>query len=75
MALTRLAQNTPLRLKAYYDCNPPAETHWTCRVFIAKSDPDARPAITLKSDAPAVKVKGGKAVVELERYGTAILAR
>lgn len=23
MAMTRLAQNTPLRLKAYYDCNPP----------------------------------------------------
>lgn len=42
MAVTRLAQNTPLRLKAYYDCNPPSEMHWTCRVFINKLDPETR---------------------------------
>jgi phage terminase large subunit-like protein len=54
MALTRLAQNTPLRLKAYYDCNPPAETHWTCRVFIEKSDPDARRALRNGEDYAAM---------------------
>lgn len=42
MAMTRLAQNTPLRLKAYYDCNPPSEAHWTCRVFVNKQDPESR---------------------------------
>ncbi len=42
IAITRLAQNTPLRLKAYYDCNPPAETHWTKKAFVDKLDPDAR---------------------------------
>lgn len=42
MAMTRLAQQTPLRLKAFYDCNPPSEAHWTCRLFVAKEDPDKR---------------------------------
>lgn len=54
MALTRLAQNTPLRLRAYYDCNPPAETHWTCRVFIDKYDPESRVAIRNKDDYAAL---------------------
>lgn len=40
IAITRLAQNTPLRLKAYYDCNPPSEAHWTYRVFQQKRHPD-----------------------------------
>lgn len=42
MAMTRLAQNTPLRLKAYYDCNPPGMAHWTYRMFVEKRDPDRR---------------------------------
>jgi phage terminase large subunit-like protein len=40
MAITRLAQNTPLRLRAFYDCNPPAKGHWTYRLFTEKKDPD-----------------------------------
>jgi phage terminase large subunit-like protein len=42
IAMTRLAQKTPLRLRAYYDCNPPNEAHWTKRVFVDKTDPDTR---------------------------------
>jgi predicted phage terminase large subunit-like protein len=42
MAMTRLAQKTPLRLKAYYDCNPPGMAHWTYRLFVEKKDPDRR---------------------------------
>lgn len=42
MAMTRLAQKTPLRLKAYYDANPPGMAHWTYRLFIEKLDPDRR---------------------------------
>lgn len=42
MAITRLAQKTPLALKAYYDCNPPSEMHWTCRAFVYKLDPETR---------------------------------
>jgi predicted phage terminase large subunit-like protein len=39
MAITRLAQNTALRLRAFYDCNPPGKRHWTYRMFIEHVDP------------------------------------
>lgn len=45
MAMTRLAQNTPLRLKALYDCNPPSKGHWTYRLFIEAVSPDTRKAV------------------------------
>jgi hypothetical protein len=39
-ANTRLAQKTEnLRLKAYYDLNPPSKKHWTYILFIEKRDP------------------------------------
>ncbi len=39
-ALTRLAQKTEgLKLKAYYDLNPPSKQHWTYKRFIEKVDP------------------------------------
>lgn len=41
LALTRLAQQTEkLRLKAYYDFNPPSKRHWTYLRFVEKRDPD-----------------------------------
>jgi hypothetical protein len=48
MAMSRLAQSVerkdgiPLRLKAFYDCNPPGMAHWTYRMFVEKRDPDRR---------------------------------
>jgi len=42
MAMTRLAQNTKLRLKAYYDCNPPGTSHWTYQLFSQKKNPESR---------------------------------
>jgi phage terminase large subunit-like protein len=45
MAMTRLAQNAGLRLKAFYDCNPPSVAHWTYKVFIDHLDPDNRTPI------------------------------
>ncbi len=49
MAQTRLAQmvedtvaKQPLRLKAYFDCNPPGTGHWSYKVFIEKKDPKSR---------------------------------
>lgn len=43
MAVTRLAQNVGgLRLRAWYDCNPPSQAHWTYRLFVARQDPDSR---------------------------------
>lgn len=41
LALSRLAQKTQnLRLKAYYDFNPPSKRHWTYQRFIDKKNPE-----------------------------------
>jgi len=49
-AVTRLAQQVmtniegrppqQLKMRAYYDCNPPSKAHWTYKRFIKKIDPD-----------------------------------
>jgi len=40
LALTRLAQKTEnLRLKVYYDFNPPSKMHWTYLLFVDKKNP------------------------------------
>lgn len=54
-ALTRLAQLahqkingrdvTPLKLRAFYDCNPPNKSHWTYRLFVEKHDPDTKEGV------------------------------
>lgn len=42
-ALSRLAEKTDnLRLKTYYDFNPPSMHHWTYRLFVEKKDPDSK---------------------------------
>ena len=43
MLRTRLAESSGLPLRFYYDCNPPAKTHWTHRVFIEGLNPDKEP--------------------------------
>lgn len=60
IAITRLAQlvpqsiegraSTPLRLRAYYDCNPPSKAHWTYRLFRQKVNPDTRAPIPQPHD-------------------------
>jgi hypothetical protein len=42
LALSRLAQKAGLRLKAYYDFNPPSKRHWTYLRFIKKVNPDTK---------------------------------
>ena len=59
-ALTRLAQKAeqriegrepaPLKLRAYYDCNPPSKNHWTYRVFVEKRDPETREVLRTPGD-------------------------
>ena len=40
MAVTRLAQNIKgAKLKFYYDCNPPPQTHWTYKLFQKRMNP------------------------------------
>jgi len=60
IALTRLSQKvdqkiegrptTPLRLRAYYDENPPPKSHWTYRKFVEKLDPDTRQKLHAPDD-------------------------
>jgi PBSX family phage terminase large subunit len=51
LAVTRLAQQCdvvlgedrkPLRLKMYYDCNPPSNAHWAYKLFVEKKHPETR---------------------------------
>lgn len=52
IAVTRLAQKVidratgqPLRLKMYYDENPPDKGHWTYKMFMLHQDPESRQAL------------------------------
>jgi hypothetical protein len=68
-ALTRLAQKAeqqiegrapaPLRLRAYYDCNPPSKTHWTYRKFVEKRDPETRLGLPRPDDYAAFSINPG----------------
>ena len=40
LALTRLAQKSPLKNRAYYDLNPTGTRHWTNRLFFERRDPE-----------------------------------
>ncbi|MCP3966050.1 MAG: DNA-packaging protein [Lentisphaerae bacterium] len=44
-ALTRLAQNTALSNKAYFDCNPSGKSHWSYKLFVKKIDPESRSVV------------------------------
>lgn len=65
-AITRLAQRVEqemenrspsiLKLRAYYDCNPPQKTHWTYRVFIEKRDPETRNILRMPDDYAAFRI-------------------
>jgi len=54
LALTRLAQKVtyningeerPLRLKMYYDCNPPTVAHWVYKLFFDHVEPNSKQLI------------------------------
>ena len=52
VAVTRLAQlvndratRQPLRLKMYYDENPPDKGHWTYKMFVLQQDPESRQSL------------------------------
>jgi phage terminase large subunit-like protein len=63
MAITRLAQRVYqqiegrepklLKLRAYYDCNPPPKSHWTYRQFIQKIDAETKQGLTNSEDYAA----------------------
>lgn len=46
---TRLAENSGLNLRMYYDCNPPGKGHWSYQEFVKKVIPGTREASRLDS--------------------------
>lgn len=42
IAITRLAENSGLKLKAYYDCNPPDKGHWTYYIWFLNKEPTSK---------------------------------
>lgn len=65
-AITRLAQlvqesmqnakPAALRLRMYFDCNPPSKVHWTYRLFIEKVDPETKRALANGADYGSVQM-------------------
>ena len=49
-ALTRLAQKTSLKNRAYYDCNPAGRSHWSYKLFVEKTEPESRRKILNPDD-------------------------
>jgi phage terminase large subunit-like protein len=59
-AVTRLAQlveqeiegkdNTTLKPRMYYDCNPPSKAHWTYKMFVQKIDPETKKPLDKPTD-------------------------
>ena len=61
-AVTRLAQKVEsqtgglLKLRAYYDCNPPTKAHWTYRRFVQKQDPETKQPIAAPEDYASFQI-------------------
>lgn len=66
IAVTRLAQKvmtqidgkeaTPLKMRAYYDCNPPSKAHWTYKRFIQKIDPETGEPLNRPDDYASFQI-------------------
>lgn len=65
-ALTRLAQRVEtsmvgaeprlLKMRAYYDCNPPNKAHWTYKRFVQKVDPETKEALRRPEDYASFQI-------------------
>lgn len=56
LAMSRLAQNTSLKLRAFFDCNPPSKLHWSYDLFKRKVKPGTKEALTHPGDYAEMKV-------------------
>ncbi len=69
VALTRLAQKTALKCKAYYDCNPPGKSHWSYKLFVQKTEPETGNALLFPDNyASMVMNPGGNAANLPDKY-------
>lgn len=74
-ALTRLAQRAEtkvdgadpglLRLRAYYDCNPPNKAHWTYRRFVQHVDPETKKPQPNPDDYASFQINPGDNIANL----------
>ena len=65
-AITRLAQRAEqdiegagkslLKLRAYYDCNPPSKSHWTYKRFVQKVDPETKLPLSNPQDYASFQI-------------------
>jgi len=78
IAVTRLAQSVtaqgkggerPLKLKMYYDYNPPNKAHWTYKLFELKVDPETGEPLAKPDNYSMIKVSPGDNIDNLpEEY-------
>lgn len=50
VAMSRLAENSGLALKAYFDCNPPSKLHWSFQLFRAGLKPGTKELVADPDD-------------------------
>lgn len=55
-ALSRLAQKTALKNRAYFDCNPTGKSHWTYLLFVEKRDPVSHAPAAFPDDYRAMRL-------------------
>jgi hypothetical protein len=57
----------PLRVRAYYDCNPPSKAHWTYKRFIQKVDPETGKPLSNPDDYASFQINPGDNVENLSK--------
>lgn len=55
-ALSRLAEKSPLKLRAYFDCNPTTKLHWTYHLFVKGMKPGTREKWDEPSELAEMKI-------------------
>lgn len=55
-ALSRLAEKSELKLRAYFDCNPTTKLHWTYHLFVKKLKPGTREAWADPAELAEMKI-------------------
>jgi hypothetical protein len=56
VAMSRLAENSGLALKAYFDCNPPSKLHWSFQLFRLGLKPGTKEAVADPGDYAEMRV-------------------
>jgi phage terminase large subunit-like protein len=55
-AAKRMVDKGPLKVRAFYDCNPPSKAHWTYKRFVQHVDPETGKALARPDDYAAFQI-------------------